>query len=189
MRRSRSADYRRAKTDDEKLWYSAGIPSQGWPKYDKPVDYHLIAELNINVNQQSKVHQQILSGELFDDPYLILLSSHDGDDTALRLAFEILKLALRNGHRVNLTNTSGYHPYYSHQDVDEEDESVQVLYNIHEDSGKDRVQLARDWIHNHSDVFRIVVTSGDPAVMEKLLRIEAHAMLLVSHKAKRRIQG
>lgn len=180
MRRKKSFDVKRIKTKKDELYYSAGIPGRVWgsPKYK--LDFKPIIaedgeeEVKVGVKIQEEWYEQLITGQLFEDPYLIYLSSADADGLSDRIGYEVMKVALTKGAQVQITNAS---------QIDQEetdDEQVFMLHNVFADANKYRLQIIRDWITTHEDCFRLVVISGPcPYAFSKLIYLKPDAMFKV----------
>jgi len=180
MRKKKSFDVKRIKTKKDELYYSAGIPSRVWgsPKYN--IDFKPIIaedgeeEVKVGVKIQEEWYEQLITGQLFEDPYLIYLSSADADGLSDRIGYEVMKVALAKGAQVQVTNAGQI------DQEETEDEQVFMLHNVFADANKYRLQTVRDWITTHEDCFRLVVISGPcPYAFSKLIYLKPDAMFKV----------
>lgn len=181
MRKYKSElEYRRIQTTDDALYYGADIPSAAWSTPKLNLKFLPImgdegdGAIKVGEKQQEEWFPEVLSGSMLTEPYLIFLSSMGSDDLACRAAYELMKVALHNEMRVQITNAARI----DREDV--EDESVFMLHNVFEDCNKYRLQSIRDWITIHQNYFRIVVIAGMcPYMFSKQVRSEPHAMFKV----------
>lgn len=175
----RTADYHRAKTLKERLYYGAGIPSTAWaPPATKPPKFKMfnVTDSPVSPKTQDEWFDRVWKGEMFSLPYLILLASDHDDDRAVSYGYDLMKIALDKGFRIHVTESSRVP-----EDVCKE-EQVFMLINLHEDATPERVQMVRDWAYRHEADFRIVCAAGDPAVLTKKLRLKFNAIFYMDSK-------
>jgi len=186
MRKIKSPnEARKIKDERDALYYGAGIPSVAWstprakPKFSPVMGEEDDPEIKVGVQIQDEWFKQMLTGDMFHDPYLVYLASIDSDDLACRYAYEVMKQALTIDLRVQITNAARI----DKEEINEE--SVFMLHNVFKEANPYRIQCVRDWITVHDDCFRIVVITGmDPYTFSKMVHVNPHAMFLLENSGK-----
>lgn len=134
-------------------------------------------EIKVGVKVQDEWYEELIKAKLFDEPYLVYLSSSDADGLSDRIGFEVMKSAVTSSYSVQITNAG----QIDAEVVDEE--SVFMLHNVFADANKYRLQSVRDWITAHDDCFRLVVISGPcPYEFSKLIYLKPDAMFKVDRQ-------
>ena len=183
MRKKKSFDFNRIRTKLDEIYYSAGIPYRAWSNPKFQIEFEPImgtkneSEIKVTPKVQEEWYEELVTGKLFNEPYLIYLSSADAEGLSDRIGFEIMKSAVTSGSLVQITNAS---------QIDQEDpdyENVYMLHNVFADANKYRLQTIRDWITTHDDCFRLVVISGNcPYEFSKSIYLKPDAMFKVVRK-------
>jgi hypothetical protein len=191
MRRKKSFDHNRIRTKVDQLYYAAGIPSRAWSNPKFKIEFKPImggegdGEIKVGIKVQEEWYEDLINAKLFNEPYLVYLSSPDADGLSDRLGFEIMKAAVTANLQVQITNAG---------QIDSEivdDENVFMLHNVFAEANKYRLQQIRDWITAHDDCFRLVVISGPcPYDFSKMIYLKPDAMFkidrqVVKHKIGR----
>lgn len=186
MRRKKSYDHKRIRTKADALYYRAGIPSRAWANPKFTLDFKPImgseheGEIKVGVKVQEEWYDEMIAAKLFNEPYLVYLSSSDADGLSDRIGFEVMKSAVTSSYSVQITNAG----QIDAEVVDEE--SVFMLHNVFADANKYRLQSIRDWITFHDDCFRLVVISGPcPYEFSKLIYLKPDAMFKVDRQVVR----
>jgi hypothetical protein len=139
-------------------------------------------EVKVGIKVQEEWYQELMNGELFSHPYLIYVSSSDVSGLSDRIGYEVMKVALNKGLRVQITNAG----QTDKEEVD--DEEIFMLHNVFFDCNKYRLQLIRDWITSHDDCFRLVVISGPcPYEFSKMIYLEPDAMFKINKATNKNV--
>lgn len=179
----RTQDYYRAKTDRDKLYYAAGIPSNNWGlPSSQPPTFKTVSVREgsvVNAKVQADWYKRTRAGEFFDKPWLFLICSPDDDAIALQMGYDILKVALEEKpeegkHRIRVHITESSKKWEKTKD-----ERVFLLTNVYDDVPRERAQLIRDWAFRNEDNFRIICAAGDPSVLIRRLRLKFNAVFYV----------
>lgn len=181
----KTADFHRCKTDKDRLYYSAAIPSNFWeaPNFDNVrfKTFALQNEAPVVARTQKEWFDRLIAGEFFSLPYLIMLTADVDDNRSTGIGFDVMKVALeRHNERIHVTEASNY--YAEKNDVPKHDEQVRMLINVYDDSPNERIQIARDWAHSNDACFRLLCTAGDPGALIKRLRLKFHAVFYIESK-------
>lgn len=171
MRQSAHPDKYRAKTAEEVDMYVSGIPSQYWPTNTRKADFILVhdddRDIHVEPGIQQKFYKSLLTEDgYFQDPYYYVFSSTRDNHFALTLAYEVLKKARRDGHRVQISDAQS-----SFQEGDGT-ETVHLIHNVFDDDPIDVISTTRRLLSEHSGAFRMLVTSGDPLKLTERLRLQ-----------------
>lgn len=182
MRKSRyrSQDAHRVKTQREGLYYAAAIPSTAWgPLLEKDPSFKLVVfdEDNISAKMQQEWFVRLREGELFSEPYLILITSNIDDDAAVSRGYDLMKRAVEKGIRVQITESSRISLEKRHSDED-----VVMLTNIYDEAPTDRIQAIRDWCYQNDVCCRILCGTGDPADLMRRLKLKFNAVFYLDSK-------
>jgi len=167
----RTQDYYRTKTDRDRLYYSAGIPSSNWGPPDKNSPNFKTVSVRdgavVTAKVQTEWHERMRKGEFFHKPWLFLIASPDDDAMALSVGYDVLKVALESEPRIRVHITESSRKWEKTNE-----ETVFLLTNVYDDLPRERSQLVRDWAFKHEDNFRIICAAGDPAVLIRRLRLK-----------------
>lgn len=190
MRRKKSFDHKRIRNKVDELYYMAGIPSRSWSTPKFKIDFKPImggegeGQIKVGVKMQEEWYDELLASKLFDDPYLVYLSSSDADGLSDRIGFEVMKAAITSNRCIQITNAGQID-----QEVVEE-ENVFMLHNVFADANKYRLQQVRDWITAHDDCFRLVVISGPcPYEFSKMIYLKPDAMFKIDRQSVKHTIG
>ncbi len=160
-------DARRVRTELDKVFYGAGIPSDFWGPPKAPFRFHPYEMWNspsvVPVHMQDAWWNKLLSSpDLLKKPHLVFVCCPQSDQVAMTASFELMKLALANKHRIQVDNAA------TADTKTKLIEPVACLYNVTDDCTVDRRQAVRDWIRAYQTAFRVVAISGQPgdAVMK-----------------------
>jgi len=171
----RTQDYHFIKTERDALYYAAEIPSTSWgpPKKEKLSFSLLVADAyQVTPKEQSTWFEKLWSGEMFSQPYLVLLAAEEDDSLPVVTGYNLMKNALEK-HRVQITGSAGIKTERT------DEETVFMLTNVYSEAPEDRIQAIRDWCYRHKDSFRLICSAGDPAALQKRMRMKFNAMFLL----------
>ncbi len=169
----RTQDFHFIKTTKDALYYAAEIPSTAWGPIliDEP-RFKLVVfdDDNISPKIQAEWFARLRSGEMFSKPYLILVSSDVDDDMSISQGYDLMKRALEQEIRVQITESSRI------REEEVNDETVFMLTNIYDEAPPERIQSVRDWCHRHKTCFRLLCATGDPTVLIRRLKLKFNAV-------------
>ncbi len=155
-------DARRVRTDSDKAFYGAGIPSDFWMPPRAPFrfqSYEMWNSPSVVTPQFQEGWWQALfaAPDLLTRPHLAFVCCSQSDAIAMAAGFEIVKFALANRQRVQVDNaaTADTKPRLI--------EPVAMLYNVTDDCTVERRQVVRDWIRAYQTAFRVIAISSTPA--------------------------
>lgn len=175
----RTQDYHKIGSPTDALYYAADIPSTAWGSLlEASPRFKLVVmdDQSVSPKVQEDWFERLRSGELFSLPYLVLLSSDSDDDASITQGYDLMKRALGQGLRVQITDSS------SIPSENVRDESVFMLTNFYDEAPAERVQLVRDWCHKHKSNFRILCTAGSPDVILRRTKLKFNAVFYVDSK-------
>lgn len=176
----RTADYHLIKTQGDAILYAAEIPATSWgPVSSEDPKFKLIVteDSSISQNSQKEGWTKLKSAEFFDLPYLILLTSDLNDALSLSTGYDLMKLALMKGLRVQITESSRI-PFEGVKD-----ETIFMLTNVMDEAPPERFQAVRDWCYQHQDCFRVICAAGDPSTIIRHLKLQFDAQLYLDSRA------
>ncbi len=182
----RTADFYKAKTPKEKLFYSGGIPSENWLDFKENFNFIYMGDKKEKITQ-SQQHQNWSYDVLdFSQPYLIIIGGVDYDKLALSLSYELMKKALcsiknqdkynKTYHRIQITDAS----LIKEEKV--EDEDVLMLINVFSECTIDRIQSIRDWVYKHKEYYRLIAMTGNPFIFSKKCGLKPNMLLYVEEE-------
>jgi len=177
MRAYQSRDGKRARTQDEKLWYAAGIPYRFWHDPLGHIRFKLIKyeEELTTPEVQEAAYEKLFESKSWRQPNLIAIGSVPTDKEATMLAIRIAKSLLKAGALITLQDMG-----YDNITETNDDAIVYFGYNILDELTIQRRQRIRDWLSWHDDKLRILVVAGDPLrFMLDTLRFEPNAVVFV----------
>lgn len=174
----RTQDYHFIKSQTDALYYAADIPSTAWgPTMTEDPKFKLAVfdETNVGMKEQVEWFSRMRNGELFDRPYLVLLSSDVDDSVATAHGYDLMKRALLK-HRVQITESAGI------KEEKTDEETVFMLTNVYDEAPAERVQSIRDWSYRHKTSFRLICGTGDPGVLLRRLKLKFNAVFYLDSK-------
>lgn len=177
---NKTADYHLIKTHGDAMQYAAAIPAASWgPVSSEEPKFKLIVaeDSSISQNAQKEGWTRLKSTEFFALPCLVLLTSDLNDALATNMGYDLMKLALMKGLRVQITESSRI----TTEAV--RDETVFMLTNVTDEAPPERFQSVRDWCYRHEDCFRVICASGDPTTILRHLKLQFDAQLYLDSRA------
>lgn len=159
-----TADSFRIRTESDKLYYSAGIPSEYWSDAKHHYRFKPFKLMESEDCPMTSTDAQLLwwqkistNPAVFTQPHLVWFCIRGHESLALTAAFDLAKQALHHSMRIQVDNAA-------HCDTDPEVvEPFAVLVNVSDSGTTDRRQKIRDWIHAYQSSFRILCIAGEPA--------------------------
>jgi hypothetical protein len=177
----RTKDFHFIKTPTDAVYYAAEIPRTAWkaPKHSSPgFQLVVVGEKTLTPAKQKTWYKRLWEGEMFSDPYLVLLCSEHTDSLAIEIGYDLMKKALAKGLRVQITESSRI------REEETREETVFMLFNVYDEAPPDRIQQVRDWAYRHKTVFRIICAVGDPGTLLRKLKLKFNAVFLVENKIR-----
>lgn len=181
MRTYDDQDKYRIKSTQDAFYYAAEIPSSHWgpplteaPKF-KPV---VLGDANVSIKVQEEWFNQIIGGDMFQLPYLVLIASDTSDTLALDYGYSLMKEALAKDLRINITDSSELSNRYRPST----EEPVVMLKNVYEVTTIERVQNVRDWCRRHEKCFRVICSAGNPSSILSQMMIDANAAFFIDSR-------
>ena len=187
MRRNeynRTQDFYRAKTHKEIYYYSAGIPSTAWNTFSGKVRFCLTMynDKQISPEEQQKWYEKFKTDIIeYAKPYLILIGGIEDDHLSNLLSYELMKVALDNGQKIQITDAEEIKKELRIK-KDEQitgNETILMLNNVYLECTDERIQTVRDWIYRHKEDFRVIALGGDPSKFIKRCRVKPNVLLYV----------